>query len=69
MAARSSELPRDMTATNGWPRTAQTMARPVPVLPLVSSTTVWPGSSWPAAVASSIMRRAMRSFFDPPGFR
>jgi hypothetical protein len=39
------------------------------VLPLVSSTTVCPGTSWPAAVASSIIRRAMRSFFDPPGLR
>jgi hypothetical protein len=58
-----------MTATNGWPVTAQTMARPVPVLPLVSSTTAWPGRSRPSAVASSIMRSAMRSFFEPPGLR
>ena len=48
IAARSSELPRDITATKGCPVTAHTMASPVPVLPLVSSTTVWPGCSRPS---------------------
>jgi hypothetical protein len=43
------------------------MARPVPVLPLVSSTTVWPGRSRPDARASSTIRRAIRSFFEKPG--
>ena len=30
---RSTEFPREITATNGWPRARQTIARPVPVLP------------------------------------
>ena len=58
-----------MTATNGYPLTAHTIAKPVPVFPLVSSTMVCPGRSAPLASASSTMRRAMRSFFDPPGLR
>ncbi len=47
--ARSLLFPFDMTATKGCPRAAHTMARPVPVLPLVSSTTSWPGRSRPSA--------------------
>jgi hypothetical protein len=41
-------------------------SRPVPVLPLVSSTTGWPNEH-PSAMASSMICRAMRS--DPPGLR
>ena len=37
---RSTELPREINATNGCPSARQTIASPVPVLPLVSSTTV-----------------------------
>ena len=69
IVARSSELPADMTATKGWPVTPHTIANPVPVLPLVSSTTGCPGSSAPLASASRIIRGAIRSFFDPPGLR
>ena len=67
--ARSVELPALMTATKGCPRTAQTMARPVPMLPEVSSTMVWPGASCRWRRASSTMRRAARSFLEKPGLR
>src|SRR5262245_5612907 len=43
------------------------MASPIPVLPLVGSTTVAPGLSTPRRSASSIMATAMRSFTLPPG--
>ena len=39
------------------------------MLPLVGSTIVPPGTSAPDASAASIMRSAMRSFTEPPGFR
>ena len=37
-----------MVTTSGYPFWAHTMARPMPVLPLVASTTVWPGLSGPS---------------------
>src|SRR5450755_527098 len=43
------------------------MARPMPVLPLVASITVWPGLSLPDRSASSITPRAKRSLTDPRG--
>ncbi len=49
--------------------TAQTMARPMAVLPLLASRTILPEVSSPLASACSIIRRAMRSLTDPPGFR
>ncbi len=48
--------------------TAATIARPIPVFPLVGSTSVEPGWSVPRRSASSIMDRAIRSFTLPPGF-
>ena len=39
------------------------------MLPLVGSTIVPPGLSRPSRSAASIIRTAMRSFTDPPGFR
>src|SRR6187200_452042 len=45
------------------------MARPTPVFPLVGSTMVPPGASFPSLSACSIMRRPIRSFTLPPGFR
>ena len=41
----------------------------MPVLPLVGSTIVPPGFSLPSRSAASMMRTAMRSFDEPPGFR
>src|SRR3954447_4865581 len=43
------------------------MASPIPVFPLVASTTVCPGFSFPVRSASSITPRASRSFTDPSG--
>ncbi len=43
------------------------MARAIPVLPLVASRIVRPGTSCPAASAASIIRRAGRSLTEPPG--
>ena len=57
-----------MTSTSLYPFTAATMARPMPVLPLVGSMIVPPGLSAPDFSASSIMARPMRSLIDPPGF-
>ena len=48
--------------------TAATIARPIPVFPLVGSTRVEPGWSAPRRSASSIMDRAIRSLTLPPGF-
>src|SRR5687768_5887720 len=43
------------------------MARPVPVLPLVGSTIVPPGFSFPSRSAASTRAIAARSLIDPPG--
>ncbi len=58
-----------MTTTRGWPFAAHTMASPMPVLPLVASTTVWPGFSSPVFSAASMMPSASRSLMDPSGLR
>ena len=39
------------------------------MLPLVGSTIVPPGCSWPVFSASSTMRSAIRSFTLPPGLK
>src|SRR5215467_2524353 len=56
-----------MVRMSRYPRTAHTMASPMPVLPLVGSTTVAPGLRRPRRSASSIMLTAIRSFTLPPG--
>ena len=43
-----------MVTTSGYPLAAQTMARPIPVFPLVASMTVWPGLSSPDFSAASM---------------
>src|SRR4051812_39542019 len=45
------------------------MARPMPVLPLVASMTVWPGLSSPDASAALMTPRASRSFTEPSGLK
>jgi|SRR5450631_3497814 len=55
--------------TSGYPSAAQTMARPIPVFPLVASMTVWPGLSSPDFSAASITPRANRSFTEPRGLK
>ena len=47
---------------------AQTIARPIPVFPLVASMIVPPGLRRPSRSAASIMLRPMRSLTLPPGF-
>ncbi len=47
--------------TTEYPRAAPAMARPMPVLPLVASTTVPPGRRSPEASAASSIATAMRS--------
>src|ERR1035438_1569188 len=39
----------------------------MPVLPLVESSRILPGASWPARRASRMMLAAARSLTDPPG--
>src|SRR5580658_2669594 len=39
----------------------------MPVLPLVESSRIFPGASWPARCASATMRAAARSLTEPPG--
>ena len=63
----SSANASDVTMCSGWPVTAQTKARELPVLPPVYSTTGWPGARRPARSAPSIMASAMRSLYDPVG--
>src|SRR5581483_9191426 len=43
------------------------MASPIPVLPLVASTTVWPGLRRPRRSASSMTPRARRSLTEASG--
>src|SRR5260370_36423930 len=58
-----------MVTTSGYPLAAHTMARPIPVFPLVASMTVWPGLSSPDLSAASITPRAKRSFTEPSGLK
>ena len=58
-----------MVTTSGYPLAAQTMARPMPVLPLVASMTVWPGFSAPDFSAASITPSARRSLTEPSGLK
>ena len=58
-----------MVTTSGYPLAAQTMARPMPVFPLVASMTVWPGFSSPDFSAASITPSAKRSFTEPSGLK
>jgi hypothetical protein len=54
-----------ITMTHRYPRTAQIIARLMPVLPLVASTTVDPGTSSPDSSAARIIESAGRSFTEP----
>src|SRR6267143_3979996 len=58
-----------MVITSGYPLAAQTIARPIPVFPLVASITVWPGLRSPDLSAASITPRANRSFTEPRGLK
>ena len=66
---RSTEKFSAIVTTSGYPFWAQTMARPIPVLPLVASTTVWPGLRCPLFSASSITPMASLSLTEPIGLK
>ena len=66
---RSMEKLSAIVTTKGYPLAAQTMASPIPVLPLVASTTVCPGFSVPRNSASSMILIAKRSLTDPAGLK
>src|SRR5256714_4891359 len=66
---RSVETFSGITQTSRYPRSFATMAREIPVLPLVGSRMVSPGRSRPAASAPRTMCRAARSLTDPVGLR
>ena len=67
--ARSILILSGMTRINLYPRTAATRASPIPVLPLVGSTMVPLGLSFPCRSASLIMLRQIRSLTLPPGLK
>jgi hypothetical protein len=70
MSLRRSTLKLSaITITSGNPFWAQTMARPMPVLPLLASSIVCPGFSSPVFSAASITPSASRSFIDPTGLK
>jgi uncharacterized membrane protein len=57
-------LPSEIKAVNGCPKTAQTIANAIPVLPLVASTTGWLSKRSPLFLAFSIIVLAILSFFE-----
>src|SRR5262249_53301955 len=57
-----------MTTRRWYPRSLETRARPIPVLPDDGSRIVAPGFSVPSRSASSTILSAIRSFEEPPGF-
>jgi hypothetical protein len=66
---RSMLMDSGMVRIRRYPFTADTRARPMPVLPDVGSMMVAPSLSFPSASAASIMARAMRSFTLEPGLK
>src|SRR5689334_16889556 len=66
---RSLDTFSGITHTSRYPRSLATMAREMPVLPLVGSRIVSPGRSRPAASAERTIHSAARSFTDPVGLR
>src|SRR5262249_23485892 len=68
MSLRRSTLKVSAIVTiSGYPFAAQTIARPIPVLPDVASITVCPGLSSPDFSAASMTPSASRSLTDPSG--
>ena len=57
-----------MVIYNGYPLTAAAIAKPTPVLPLVASTNLFPGFSFPYFSASRTILIPILSFKDPPAF-
>src|SRR5579863_9251382 len=67
MRLRSADTLVGMARRTGKPSAAPSMAKAMPVLPLVSSSRVLPGVSRPRARASRTILAAARSFTLPPG--
>jgi hypothetical protein len=66
---RSSETFVGMHRVTGKPSAAPSMAKAIPVLPLVASSKVFPGENWPDRRPSRIMLAAARSFTAGHVFR
>src|SRR5688572_21067891 len=66
---RSTLMSSGMVMMRRYPFTADTSARPIPVLPVVGSTMVPPGFKAPLRSAASTIATPMRSFTLPPGLR
>ena len=66
---RSIETLSGIVTTKGYPLAAHTIAKPIPVFPLVASTTVWPGFSDPSVSALSIMLFANLSLTELAGLK
>ncbi len=64
---RSSLALSGITTVSAYPFRRATIARAMPVFPDVGSRIVLSGVSSPLASASSIIRRAIRSFVEPVG--
>jgi hypothetical protein len=64
---RSIDIESGMTRISGYPLTAATSARPIPVFPEVGSMIALPGRSASRRSASSIIESAIRSLMLPPG--
>jgi hypothetical protein len=67
MRLRSTETFSGTHKVTGNFSAAPSMAYAMPVLPLVESSRIFPGPSFPARQASLTMLAAARSFTDPPG--
>ena len=66
---RSRLMVSGMVRMIGIPRAAHTMARAIPVLPLVGSTMMVSSVMAPAAIAASTIEAPMRSFTLEPGLK
>lgn len=64
---RSTLMVSGIVTITLYPRAAPTSASEMPVLPLVPSTMVPPGFSWPEASAASTMAMPSRSLTLAPG--
>src|ERR1700722_13843301 len=67
MRFRSGETLEGMASSTGNPSAAPSMASAMPVLPLVASSSVFPGPNFPSAWTLRTIDHAARSFTLPPG--
>src|SRR5580692_6415013 len=67
MRFRSGETLEGIASSTGNPSATPSMASAMPVLPLVASSSVFPGPNFPSASALRTIDHAARSFTLPPG--